>query len=117
MYYLQSNLKRLWAAAVDMEKDKRGRKTWRLTIYTWRTTSTALQLAIDHAFTDSYAKRFRPSDPPEMLACPSGAHLCTPQHIIRECRIFYQHRINHAIHTQGGTLPFKSLFTSVTFPD
>ena len=41
----------LWKAAVDMEKDEFGRKTKR-PLYRRRTTSTALQLAVDHAFTD-----------------------------------------------------------------
>jgi hypothetical protein len=45
-----------------MEKDDRGKKTKR-PLYSRRTTSTAFQLAVDHAFTGSYAKRFRPADP------------------------------------------------------
>ena len=32
--------------------------------YHRRQTSTVFQLAVDHAFTGSYAKRFRPLDPP-----------------------------------------------------
>ena len=39
------------------------------------TTATALQLAVDHAFTGSYAKRFWPKDPPESLTCKCGAKL------------------------------------------
>jgi hypothetical protein len=38
----------LWSAAVDMEKDARGKKTKR-PLYSRRTTSTAFQLAVDHA--------------------------------------------------------------------
>jgi hypothetical protein len=47
----------LWSAAVAMEKDERGCKT-RHPIFSWRTTSTTFQLAVDHAFTGSYARRF-----------------------------------------------------------
>jgi hypothetical protein len=56
----------LWSAAVAMEKDERGRKT-RRPLFTRRTTSTTFQLAVDHAFTGSYARRFRPNDPPLSL--------------------------------------------------
>jgi hypothetical protein len=65
----------LWSAAVAMEKDERGCKTQRPLFTQW-TTSTALQLAVDHAFTGSYARRFCPADPPESLWCPCGYHLC-----------------------------------------
>ena len=47
----------LWDAAVEVEKDEFGRKT-RKPKYSRRTTSTALQLAIDHAFTSSYVAHF-----------------------------------------------------------
>jgi hypothetical protein len=53
----------LWSMAVTMEKDERGRKT-RRPLFLWQTTSTALQLAVDHAFTGSYARKLRPLDPP-----------------------------------------------------
>jgi hypothetical protein len=56
----------LWSAAVAMEKDERGRKT-RHPLFPRRTTSTALQLAVDHAFTGSYAAKFRPLDPPSSV--------------------------------------------------
>jgi hypothetical protein len=59
----------LWSAVVTMEKDKRGRKT-RRPLFMWRTTSTAFQLAVDHAFTGSYAKHFCPNDTPKSLWCP-----------------------------------------------
>jgi hypothetical protein len=47
----------LWSTATAMEKDEWGRKT-RRPLFSRRTTSTTLQLAVDHAFTGSYAKRF-----------------------------------------------------------
>jgi hypothetical protein len=43
-----------------MEKDTQGKKT-KHPRYSHRTTSTMLQLAVDHA--GSYAKHFRPADP------------------------------------------------------
>jgi hypothetical protein len=101
----------LWSATVDMEKDERGKKTKR-PLYSRRTTSTAFQLAVDHAFTGSYAQRFRPADPPETLTCPCGAPLRTPQHITRECPLFYQTRVNHAIHTYGRTISYSALYNS-----
>jgi hypothetical protein len=90
----------LWSAAVAMEKDKRGRKTWR-PLFSQRTTSTALQLAVDHAFTGSYARRFCPTDPPESLRCPCGFHLRNPDHLIRHCRFFYLHRLSNHIISRG----------------
>jgi hypothetical protein len=71
----------LWSVAVTMEKDKRGRKT-RCPLFPQRTTSTALQLAVDHAFTGSYASRFRPLDPPSSLTCPCSHHMHNPHHVI-----------------------------------
>jgi hypothetical protein len=47
----------LWYAATAMEKDEQGRNTWH-PLFSWRTTSTTLQLVVDHAFTGSYTKRF-----------------------------------------------------------
>jgi hypothetical protein len=100
----------LWSAAVNMEKDKWGRKTWR-PLFTRRTTSTAIQLAVDHAFTGSYAKHFCPLDPPDSLWCTCGFHIRNPNHILRHCHLFYLHRISCCITTQGRTLPLKSLFS------
>jgi hypothetical protein len=94
-----------------MEKDEKGRKT-KHPLYSRHTTSTALQIAIDHAFMGSYAKRFRPSDPPETLTCPCRNPLRTPQHITRECPLFYQTRVNHAIHTHGRTIAYSALYNS-----
>jgi hypothetical protein len=59
----------LWSAVVAMEKDKRGRKT-RRPLFPWWTTSTALQLVVDHAFMGSYASKFRPLDPPSCHGFP-----------------------------------------------
>jgi hypothetical protein len=100
----------LWAAAVAMEKDERGRKT-RRPLFPRRTTSTALQLAVDHAFTGSYASKFRPLDPPSSLSCPCSAPLRNPHHLIRNCCIHYLTRVSTLITTRGHTLSLKQLFS------
>jgi hypothetical protein len=100
----------LWSAAVAMEKDKRGRKT-RCPLFTRRTTSTVLQLAVDHTFTGSYARRFRPNDPPSSLRCPCGFHLRNPDHLIRHCRFYYLHRLSNQIISRGLILSLKTLFS------
>jgi hypothetical protein len=100
----------LWLAAVAMEKDERGRKT-RRPLFPRRTTSTALQLAVDHAFTGSYASKFRPLDPPSSLNCPCGAHLRNPHHLIRDCRLHYLTRVSTLITTHGRTLSLSQLFS------
>jgi hypothetical protein len=100
----------LWTAAVAMEKDEWGRKT-RRPLFPRRTTSTALQLAVDHAFTGSYASRFRPLDPPSSLTCPCGYHLRNPHHLIRDCRLHYLTRVSTLITTRGHTLSLTQLFS------
>jgi hypothetical protein len=100
----------LWSAAVAMEKDERGRKT-RRPLFTRRTTSTTLQLAVDHTFTGSYARRFRPNDPPSSLRCPCGFHLRNPDHLIRHCRFHYLHRLSNHIISRGLILSLKTLFS------
>jgi hypothetical protein len=102
----------LWKAAVEVERDKLGRKT-RCPKYPRRVTSMALQLAVDHAFTGSYTARFRPADPPESLLCPCGALLHTPQHLTLECRRFFQHRLNSGIYSFHRTLRYPQLYASV----
>jgi hypothetical protein len=98
----------LWSVAVAMEKDERGRKTWHPLFPRW-TTSMALQLAIDHAFTGSYASKFRPLDPPLSLTCPCGHYIRNPHHLIRDCRLHYLTRISCKITSRGRTLPLISL--------
>ncbi|KAH9046372.1 hypothetical protein EDB83DRAFT_2317697 [Lactarius deliciosus] len=74
----------LWRVATAREKDDRGRQTGR-PLYTRKTTSTALQLVVDHAFTGTYVIRFRPGDPEEASACPCGALFKTDIHILYDC--------------------------------
>jgi hypothetical protein len=103
----------LWSAVTAMEKDEQGCKT-RRPLFSWQTTSTTLQLAVDHTFTRSYAKRFRPLDPPSSLRCPCGFHLCSPHHIIRDCRLLYLKRVGHRIISHDHTLSLKTLFSTNT---
>ncbi|KAH9169233.1 hypothetical protein EDB89DRAFT_2073183 [Lactarius sanguifluus] len=88
----------LWTAATDMEHDANGKKTKTLK-FTRRTTSTALQVATDHAFTGTYARRFRPSYPPESTSCPCGEATGTRsvEHILLHCPRFVQPCISYAI--------------------
>jgi hypothetical protein len=100
----------LWSAAVAMEKDERGRKT-RRPIFSRRTTSTTFQLAVDHAFTGSYARRFRPNDAPSSLQCPCGFHLRNPDHLIRHCRHHCLTCLSNQIISRGLILSLKTLFS------
>ena len=97
----------LWQAATDRKKDERGRKL-KFT-FSRRTTSTALQVAVDHAFSGSYALRFRPADSPESRMCPCGAALRTPQHITLECYRFTWERAAAGINHYGRLAPFRKI--------
>ena len=101
----------LWDAAVEVEKDNMGRKT-RKPKYSRRTTSMALQLAVDHAFTGSYVARFRPLDPPESQYCPCGALWRDPPHLTLLCPRFASEHRNLDIANFHRTLPFRALFSS-----
>ena len=103
----------LWkeASKTKVEEDELGRKIT-LPLYRRRTTSAAFQLAVDHAFMGTYAKHFRPSDPPESLLCTCGSVLRSPSHIIIACPLHYQHRVNSGIHSFNGTLPLRTLFSA-----
>ena len=46
----------LWTCTVDCHRNKQGQKIFTKPLYMCCTTSTTLQLAVDHAFTGSYAK-------------------------------------------------------------
>ena len=75
------------------------------------TQTTTGQLAVDHAFTGSYAARFRPSDPPESQYCPCGALWRDPPHLTLLCPRFAFTRRNLGIATYQRTLPFKAFFS------
>ena len=103
----------LWkeATKTKVENDILGRPVKR-PLYRWHTTSTALQLAVNHAFTASYTIRFRPSDPPESLSCTCGNVLRTPYHIITSCPLHFRDRVNAGIHNHNGTLSLRTLFST-----
>jgi hypothetical protein len=103
----------LWSAATETKKDANRKKT-HIPKYLHHTTSAALQLAVDHAFTGLYAKRFCPADPPKTTSCPCRAHTHSPSHLICKCPWLLQHRINASIHTHHRTLTLKKLHSSVT---
>ena len=104
----------LWWEATRTQLDVFGRKSKR-PIYRRHTTSTALQLAVDHAFTGSYASRFRPADPPETLSCPCGSHTRDPSHIILDCPLFHEARALTKIATPSHTLTLRQLLTDSKF--
>jgi hypothetical protein len=102
----------LWAAATEVKKDENGKKT-RIPKYSRQNHICALQLAVDHAFTGSYARRFRPADPPETTACPCGAHTRSPSHLIRDCPRLLQQRINAGLLSHNRTFTLEKLHSSI----
>ena len=52
------------------------------------TTSTALPLMVGHAFTSTYARRFRPDIPEELNGCECGYIDRSLHHILYECTGF-----------------------------
>ena len=101
---------RLWKEDTKVETDDRGRK-W--PVHHRRTTWTALQLAVDHTFRGSYASTAGSApQSPHSYACLCGEILRDPEHILRECRLFYQPRIDTAIDTPHHTLSLRELFNA-----
>ena len=100
----------LWkeATKTKVENDILGRPV-KHPLYRRHTTSMALQLAVDHAFTASYAIQFRPADPPESLSCTCENVLCTPYHIITSCPLYFRDRVNTRIHNHNGTLSLRAV--------
>ena len=103
----------LWKEATSLTKKVAGQR--RKPKYTRRTTSTALQLAVDHAFTGSYARRFRPADPLETHLCVCSPALRDPLHLLTKCPLFHQQRVQAVIITDHHMLSLKQLFQ--THPD
>ncbi|KAH9010109.1 hypothetical protein EDB84DRAFT_1516786 [Lactarius hengduanensis] len=102
----------LWSAATDCERDDKNRKILSRPLYKRRTTSTTFQLAVDHAFTGSYAARFRPRDPPNAITCPCGWGLRDPPHLILSCPRYFNNRIDSGVSGQYWPLTYKQLFTT-----
>ncbi|KAH9013674.1 hypothetical protein EDB85DRAFT_1899608 [Lactarius pseudohatsudake] len=102
----------LWTAATDCERDDKNRKILSRPLYKRCSTSTAFQLAVDHAFTGSYAARFRPNDPPNSVTCPCGWGLRDPPHLIPSCPRFFNNRIDSGVLGQYWPLTYSQLFTT-----
>lgn len=96
----------LWREATSTTKDM-GRKK---PTYHRRQTSTVFQLAVDHAFTGSYAKRFRPLDPPDSHACECGHPMRDPDHLIRHCPLLTPQRRDADIQTNFDTYSLRDVF-------
>ena len=67
----------LWKAAVD--------KTDGVPCFTRHTTTTALRLAVGHAFTSDYTRRFRPDIPEDENYCSCGFPDHSFHHILYDC--------------------------------
>ena len=104
----------LWREATKTQLDIFGHKSKR-PVYRRHTTSTALQLAVDHAFTGSYAARFRPSDPPETLQCPCSSRSRDPSHIILDCPLFDETRTLTRIVTTSHSLTLRQLMSDAKY--
>ncbi|KAH9030203.1 hypothetical protein EDB85DRAFT_2246783 [Lactarius pseudohatsudake] len=106
----------LWLATTDMERNQHGKKT-KTPKFTWRTTSTAMQVATDHTFTGTYSQRFRPLDLLEHTSYPCGTPLRTTEHVMLHCPWFDQAHISFAIRSSAWNLvrpllPYHTLFLS-----
>jgi hypothetical protein len=103
----------LWRAATEREKDDKGRQTGP-PLYSRRTTSTAVQLAFDHAFTGTYVVRFRPGDPEEASACHCGAIFKTDDHVLYNCQHGLLPAARHLSRLvyNGTRTPYHSLYRS-----
>ncbi|KAH8991201.1 hypothetical protein EDB92DRAFT_1798332 [Lactarius akahatsu] len=96
-----------------MVRDANGNKT-RTPKYTRRTTSTALQIAVDHAFTGTYVQRFRTNDPPENTSCPCGETVRSTEHILLHCPRFVRPQISHTI-LSTAFCPINPLYPNTDF--
>lgn len=102
----------LWREATSTTKDTGPKKPK----YHHCQTSTAFQLAVDHAFMGSYTLHFHPSDPPETHACPCGHHpMRDPNHFIHKCPLLSQQRRDVCIQTNFNTLSLRDIFNK--FPN
>src|SRR6266702_5070820 len=73
------------------EKNTQGKNT-KKPLFTRCTTSTTIQVAVDHAFTGTYVTQFRPTDPPEACTCRCGYYIRSSTHIIHACHRYATER-------------------------
>lgn len=78
-------------------------------------TFIALQLAVDHTFTESYAWHFHPSGPPKTHTCHCGHPMRDLNHFICECPLLSQQRRDACIQTNFDTFSLRDMFNK--FPD
>ncbi|KAF8261662.1 hypothetical protein EI94DRAFT_1809968 [Lactarius quietus] len=76
---------------------------------TRHTTSTALRLAVGHAFTSDYTKRFRPDIPPDELYCECGFTDCSWFHLVYDCPRFEEARTTAAGHARWDSFSPQDL--------
>ena len=81
-------MRSFWVAATSTTTDPATGR--RLPLFSRHTTSTALRLAVGHAFTSEYTRRFRPDLEEGELACPCGWPDHSFYHLLYECRL---HRV------------------------
>ena len=89
----------LWREATKFTKHLGCKKP----LYHCHQTSTAFQLAVDHAFMGSHTHHFRPSNPPETHACECGQPMHDPDHFICTCPLLSQQRRDTHIQTNFDT--------------
>jgi hypothetical protein len=93
---------------LDREKGPDGKRTKKYR-FPRRITSTAIQVAVDHAFTGTYVDRMRTNDPPEARRCPCGHALRSPEHVALHCHRFDWSHMVANISNQPHPLPFRRL--------
>jgi hypothetical protein len=81
----------LWKAATEKGKNKQSAP------FSRHTTTTAFRLAIGHAFTSDYSKRFKPDLPPEASACPCGFEDRSFHHLVYNCARYQRFRVDYDI--------------------
>ena len=107
-----SNNHPLWTCTIDCARDDKGCKIPSQPLYTRCITSTALQLACDHAFTGSHSKCFCQANPPEFHSCLCSYGLHNPKHLILHCPRHTCHHINAGIAGHYNPLTITQLFST-----
>lgn len=98
----------MWLAAIQKAKD------YDLPPISRHTTSTALQLAVGHAFISTYIARFRKGLHPEEQYCPCGWSDRSILHIIYECPCFERQRRDMDGATSWDDIPMGDFFRGVS---
>ena len=86
-----SNNHPLWKEAVRTYTDPE--TSTALPVYSRHTTTTALRLAVGHAFMSDYSRRFRPDISEDQLACRCGWPSHSFHHLLYECPCRYPFRL------------------------